>query len=522
MKRKTIIRIFLGLAAFVLGVVLLIKVVVEPWIGRKIQASLNENAGDYLIKIEKVDVSILRSGIEFYNITLFSKSGKDGQVGLSGKIESVKIKGVHLLKAIFRKDIDIREVGIIKCQVEGGYTIKKKEGAAFVSPLNINVEKLFFEKLFVDVKDSATARYFFVKDGNFELFNIKFYQHDSLSPAIIGQLSFDASELKTVTADSLYTFTAVGINYSASSQALTTDSFAIHPNYSEYKFTDRHEYETDRFDGRFSQLSFYDFSAVDFIKSGKMSSSYIEIGELELNVFRDKRKEFRHVEKPTFQDEIYNYPGALNIDSIAILSGNIVYSEHGEKSHEKGSVWFNKVSSRIYNVSNDTIYQTEKGYLEWHVNAMLMGAGKLAVVLKSGIYNSQNSFTVNGTLWGMEVTQLNPILENNAFVSIKSGGINGLNFNISANNTKATGNMELLYQGLDFAVVNKQTGETSALVEQIKSMIANVIVMESNPMSGEEMRPGTIEYERDPEKFLFNYMVKALTTGVKTSITKEK
>ena len=48
--------------AFILLLMLLTKVVVEPWIGNKIQTSLDENAGDYLVKIEKVHVSILRSG----------------------------------------------------------------------------------------------------------------------------------------------------------------------------------------------------------------------------------------------------------------------------------------------------------------------------------------------------------------------------------------------------------------------------------------------------------------------------
>jgi len=122
----------------------------------------------------------------------------------------------------------------------------------------------------------------------------------------------------------------------------------------------------------------------------------------------------------------------------------------------------------------------------------------------------------------MEVSELNPILEENAFLSVTSGKINTLNFSFSANNTKTTGNLKLLYQGLDFAVMNKQTGETTAIIEQVKSLIANLVVLESNQMPGEEVRLGVIEYERDPERFLFNYVVKALMTGMKTSITKTK
>jgi hypothetical protein len=53
-------------------------------------------------------------------------------------------------------------------------------------------------------------------------------------------------------------------------------------------------------------------------------------------------------------------------------------------------------------------------------------------------------------------------------------------------------------------------------------MIANIIVMKSNPMPGKEVRPGIIEYERDPEKFIFGYLFRSLLSGIKASITKTK
>jgi hypothetical protein len=183
-------------------------------------------------------------------------------------------------------------------------------------------------------------------------------------------------------------------------------------------------------------------------------------------------------------------------------------------------VGFYEIDATIYKITNDTIYKTEKAYLEWKATALLMGKGRLTFLLKARIFDSQNTFALNGKLSGMDASELNPILENNAFIAITSGKINELNFSFSANNTKSTGTLGLLYQGLDFDVVSKQTGETTGMVEQVKSMIANMVVMEANPMPGEEVRPGMIEYERDPEKFLFNYIVKALLSGITTSMTK--
>lgn len=78
--------------------------------------------------------------------------------------------------------------------------------------------------------------------------------------------------------------------------------------------------------------------------------------------------------------------------------------------------------------------------------------------------------------------------------------------------------MDTLYQGLNLTVINKQTDDTTAIKEQIKSVIANIIVIKSNPMPGEEVRPGIIEYDRDPERFLFNYCFKAIMSGIKSSV----
>jgi hypothetical protein len=337
---------------------------------------------------------------------------------------------------------------------------------------------------------------------------------------MVDQFYFEALELKTVTPDSLYSITANGINYSATSITLKTAGFVVQPNYTEYEFASRNQFQKARIDADIGGITVYNFSVADYIKTGNLISSYIEIGEMEMQVFKDKRKAFRHVERPEFQHMIYNYPGAVNIDSIGILNGNIVYTEHAEKAIEKGNVSFNEINTRIYNITNDTIYRTEIEYLELNANALFMGKSKINILLKARIFDSQNAFTVEGTFSGMEALELNPMIEKGASITIISGRINAMSYSFSANNTKASGNLKILYQGLNVAVMNKQTGETTAIKEKVKSLIANIVVIESNPMPGKEERLGSIEYERDPEKFLFAYFFRALLSGLESSITK--
>jgi hypothetical protein len=218
---------------------------------------------------------------------------------------------------------------------------------------------------------------------------------------------------------------------------------------------------------------------------------------------------------------IYDYPGSIRIDSIGILNGTIVYTEHAEKANEPGWVSFQEINARIYKITNDTIYKTEEAFLKLNAEALLMGKGKLSIALKGRIFDRQNAFSVNGTLSGMEVKELNPMLEKNAFVYATAGKIDAMNFSFLANNTKATGQMTLRYHGLDVAVKNKRTDDTTAIKEQFMSIIANKKLLDSNPIPGEPVRVGMIDYERDPERFLFNYSFKSILSGIKTSLVKE-
>ena len=119
--------------------------------------------------------------------------------------------------------------------------------------------------------------------------------------------------------------------------------------------------------------------------------------------------------------------------------------------------------------------------------------------IKGSIFYSQNTFAVNGKLSGIEVMELNPILEKNAFIYATSGKIDAMSFSFTANNTKSSGQMNLRYDGLNVAVKNKRTDDTTAVKERVISVIANMKIMNSNPIPGEEMRQGDIDFERDPE-----------------------
>ncbi len=517
MKKKILINTSFAITTIVLLIWIALLIFIEPWVARRIEKGLNEKLKDYTISIGQVNVSLFKSSIELEKIKIFSNNTSIIKNSfLKGEITSIKIKGIKLWRAVFKRDIEISEVLISNSKIDGNVPFLEKS-PLLVSTFNIKIDRILFDRIDLTIANSLNAQSFSLKNGVLKLQSLQIGKRDTIRSSIVKRFDLGAKEFFSVSSDSMYSYKINGINYSAASKTLAIDSLSIHPNFKDYDFTSKYKYQTNRIEAEFSNISIDSFNVASYILSNNLIGSYVEIGNMDMKIFRDKRKQFKHVIRPTFQDMIYNYPGFFNIDSINILNGDITFTVHAEKAQESGRISFNEIHARIYKITNNTIYKTKNDYLELNADALLMGKGKLVVLLKSKLFDNQNTFTVNGTLSSMDARDLNPILAKTAFI-YASGKIDDMRFNFKADNTRAMGKMYLLYHGLKVAVKNKQTDDTTAFAERFISVIANSIILNSNPIQGKEVRVGVIVYKRDPERFLFNYCFKSILSGIKSSL----
>jgi len=517
-------KIFLRISIVVVSVVLLIKILtvifVEPWVGKKIQAALDENSKDYTVKIAKARILFYLPAIELKSIVIQSKQQTGVYKDVSGRIATIRIVGINFARALFKDDIYIRKIIISNSSIWGTIPFSQKENPPIIANSNIHVRNILIDKIDLDIKSSLSAKSFSLKEGVLNVIDLKISKHDTISQQCIKKFDCDINDFISVSSDSLYTYSALKIVYFASLNNLFIDSLSIHPNYKDYDFTSRHEYQTDRIEAAICNIYVRGFNAGEYTNSGSMVCSSLKIGKIDMTVFRDMRKPFLHVVKPTFPGMIYDYKGIIRIDSIGIQDGNITYIEHAKKANEPGKVRFNEIHAIAYKITNDTIYKHKQANLEIYADALLMGVSKLSVGLKARLLDIDNTISLTGYLSAMDANDLNPILEKNAFLYVTDGKIDGLKFDFTANNIQSAGKMSLLYHGLNIAIKNKQTNDTTAIKERVFSLIANIKVIDSNPYKNEKVREGIIEYKRDPERSLFNYYFKSILSGAKSSIIK--
>ena len=519
MKRKIVIITLSLIIAILILLFLFTVLFIEPWVKNKLTLAVNPQNSKYKVEIGNVHISLLTSVFKLKGITIRLKPESKIDGGLDIEIPSIECKGVDFYKAIFNNEYEIDNV-IIQ-GLNAVIPITQDSLNAIIPNLKISIGKITVYGINLEVKGISNTKVFKLKEGNFNFYELQMLEKDTLNLNILRQFDFKVKEVFLVSDDSMYSNTIKNIDYSSTSKKLTIDTVYFHPNYNDYDYTSRFKFQSDCIEARVRNISIQDFSIIDYIKSKNLLISYIEIGDLNIKAFRDRRKPFLHSPKPIFQEIMYNYPGKLSIDSIGLINGNVIYTEHAIKANYPGKISFSKINAKIYNVTNDTIFKTQKAFFEVKSTALLMGKGKVNISLKSQLYDKYNTFSMQGILSSMDAKEMNPMLERNAFMFVTSGTIDEMKFSFTANNYKAKGNMTFRYHGLDLAIKNSMTDDTTAIKEVLVSVIANLKVMNSNPLPRKEVRVGIIDFNRNPETFLFNYCAKALLSGIKSSISRK-
>ncbi len=518
MEKKIFIKILVATVTLVLLIKFVTALFIEPWIGSKIRSELNNEDRNYIVETDNVKISLIRSAVELTDVTIYSRQQHEGVRDFSGEIASVKLTGINLARAVLKHDIYIRKVTFSNGIINGKFPFSGRAVQPVVSPLSLGIGRILFDQLNMELEDDSTGQTYSVKDAMLKVYDFQVGMTDTILPGTIKLFDFKAGELSMVSSDKMYSYVVRGISYPANLNTLFIDSLFIRPNYANYDFTSRYAFQTNRIEVALAGIYIYDFDSEDYLRSMSLKSPYVEIGQMDMKVFRDKRKEFRHVNKLAFQDFLYDFPHNFLIDSIILMKGNISFTVHAEEANEPGVVRFNEINASLYKLTNDTSYKTEKGFMEIKADALLMGKGKMAVFLKERIFDSNNTFSLEGTLAGLNVTELNPILEKSAYFYATSGQIDAMSFSFIADNEKATGKMIMLYHGLDIAVKNRQTDDTTAFRERFVSYIANRRIPDSNPGKGEDVREGTIDFVRDPERSVLHYCFRSVLSGITSTL----
>jgi hypothetical protein len=151
-----------------------------------------------------------------------------------------------------------------------------------------------------------------------------------------------------------------------------------------------------------------------------------------------------------------------------------------------------------------------------------MGISKLAIQVVFNLSDPNGDHWIKGTLGKLDLTSINKVFEPLTAVSIRSGLLDQLNFNMRLNNDVSDGEVTFLYSNLKIDKLNEKHLRDHNLDNAFKSLLANTfIIKKSNPSGDRDPRIGTIHYKRAKDKAIFDFWLKSVLDGMKSTVLNE-
>ncbi|WP_044210959.1 hypothetical protein [Flammeovirga sp. OC4] len=309
-------------------------------------------------------------------------------------------------------------------------------------------------------------------------------------------------------------------------------NFALVPRYSKKLFGIVNEYQTDRIEIGIDDLLLRGFHFKNYLFTDHIHLNGVEIDRLNLSAYRDKTVPVDPNKKnPKMIHTIFEEtPLAFRLDTITITDSHINYeeykgnirakSEDQELEGKSGQFQLNDFTGQIFNITNDTAKLADDPYMEMYVKGILMEeGGELKMYFRIPPLDSLGTYYYEGEVGKMDLIKLNPLVERLELVKIKDGNLKRMYFKVLADDSVAMGNMQFRYKNLEVDVLKDKAKKTGELKRRaFLSSVANLLIREENPRFP-SMKQGHIYYERDTTKFIFNFWVKTVLTGVASTLS---
>lgn len=335
------------------------------------------------------------------------------------------------------------------------------------------------------------------------------------------EFEISTSGLAAESKNGMYSFTTDSLIYNSAMHQVSLKNIAIKPVVERTQFPLQTGFQTDVAEAQIAYIELRDIDERKWLQENILDAGRLEIGPAEFSIFRNKRFPFDPEQRPAWpQDLIKELKQSFMFDSVLLMPSHIRYSELMGISDEPGYIEFNDLTfagGALSNIGNEI---KRNGHFNLNAKASLMNHAQLGVQFTFDLLCPDYSHSATGTLEPMPLYPLNSMITKTDPLKIEDGYLNRLEFDLSFNNTQATGQLYLGYNNLKIAVLDFSGDEIQK--DRFASFLANRLVIQSqNPKSG-ELVPVEISYPRDEQRSVLNFWWKSIYSGAREILGMER
>lgn len=447
----------------------------------------------------------------------------------------VTIKGLGLLSLIFQNELSIETVSLFKPHWvvhEKSDLLKLDSTSRKAVAFEMYIKNIRIDSMRMEFMDSTNCS---VKTGmrtNATIHDFNLATHPDR------KMDFSFSEFNTSHSRidiprAFYTFTIRESKLNLQAHSLAIDTIKIIPSFGKLQFGRKAGNDLDRIEGvipffKISNLNLH-FADTVLVDAGDAEIQFF------LRIFHDKRLPHKAKLVPLPITQIRKIPFGLLINKLNIVKSFVEYEEVPAEADESGKIFFDNLEGSLSSVTNDP--NTIDSEMLLLAKGDFMGQGKLSVEAKFP-YNPEKSGSVKGSLRALSFAKLNSMVEPAAKIKFESGVLNRLDFNFRFNDRVANGELSINYEDLkllslksdeQMEKVEKRKRKTRKSEEELrtdnlKTFIINAFVVKKNldERVPKDERTGTVQFERDRSRSIFNFWWKSIFTGLKSAFNLDK
>ncbi|SFZ91770.1 hypothetical protein SAMN05428642_102309 [Flaviramulus basaltis] len=229
-------------------------------------------------------------------------------------------------------------------------------------------------------------------------------------------------------------------------------------------------------------------------------SQRIDFYHPNFKIYRDKLIADDLSYKPLYSKMLRDLIFNMNLNSVFINNGSIIYSEKVQPNTQGGRLLFSKLNAKINNLSNT--YNTSETVTSVNIESVFMDDTNINVQWDFDVNNTTDEFIYKAEIGKLRADSMNQFMEPNLNIRLK-GEIIKTYFTINGNDETSQVDLKLKYDDFDIIVLKENGKEKNKFLSGLVNLL---ISNDSHDNSGLFRYGSGFDIERNKNKSIFNYL----------------
>jgi hypothetical protein len=539
---------------WVLGVFLLLFLVatllrlfyLQPWLEKKLASVVKERTGGlYNLALKNSEIGLLSGTLTLVGLHLepdftvwqtLKKSNPLTAPPLVGNFRADKFSftGLSYLNLLLQKPLKLQEISIQNPHILINKMPVKPPPA---KPIHQNLTGLFKslrigkiyikngQFIFKNYQSKVNTLSFTKADISLNNFRLDSLAYNDPERFLYAQeVNLQAAELDILLPLAFYRLKINQARLSSRDKNIHFTQTRLVPLYSAAGLSRKKKTALTQFKLNIPAVDFSNFNFFTLFRHGNLSVGNITLQKPRLSAFKDALNFEDRLVKPLPHQLMQKLKMQLTIDTVKVTDLDIFYQELTPKTGKLAKGSFQDMNLSLTNLTNDKKRMSQKSPAILKGTALIMGKTKLNALIKYNLLSPDGYHTVSGTIGKGDPAILNPILEQDQLVRVKSGTVQKGEFNMVFNETEVKGTMQLHYKNFKVDLLSKpkpveKKKTKQSLGKKLLSVFANKVVINTdNEPTENGYKTGKINTPRRQNRSVVTFWVDGLSSGIRSSL----